>query len=339
LVERRLGIKASVNVDESIGLTPQAEQELFRIVTEALNNALKYARASQVHVTLQSEKDQAVLEVQDNGSGFDPTGAFAGMGLQNMRERTYALGGHMVISSQPGSGTRIRVEIPQLNILAGEGHMEIKIRVLVVDDHTVIRKGLCLLLSAEKYGIEVVGEAADGRDAIEKSRSLNPDVILLDLVMPGMGGLEAIPAIRQGNPEARILILTSFAEDDQILEAIRSGALGYLIKDASPDELVSTIHNVYLNRMSLPPELGRKMMLGSQIPGVNQPTSLLTDREVDVLRCVAQGYSNKQIASELSISTNTVRTHVSNLLQKLNLENRTQLALYTRQNKTLLSAN
>ena len=211
--------------------------------------------------------------------------------------------------------------------------MEIKIRVLVVDDHTVIRKGLCLLLSAEKYGIEVVGEAADGRDAIEKSRSLNPDVILLDLVMPGMGGLEAIPAIRQGNPEARILILTSFAEDDQILEAIRSGALGYLIKDASPDELVSTIHNVYLNRMSLPPELARKMMLGAQIPGVNQPTSLLTDREVDVLRCVAQGYSNKQIASELSISTNTVRTHVSNLLQKLNLENRTQLALYTRQNK------
>jgi len=210
--------------------------------------------------------------------------------------------------------------------------MDNKIRILVVDDHTVVRKGLCTLLSAEKYGLEVVGEAADGRDAIAKAISLNPDVILLDLAMPVMGGLEAIPAIRQSSPESRILILTSFAEDEQVLEAIRSGALGYLIKDASPDELVSTIHNVYLNRMSLPPELARKVMLRSQKPDDNTPASLLTDREMDVLRCVAQGYSNKQIASELSVSTTTVRTHVSNLLRKLNLENRTQLALYARKN-------
>lgn len=207
-----------------------------------------------------------------------------------------------------------------------------KIRVLVVDDHTVIRKGLCLLLSDEKYGIEVVGEAADGREAIDKSRALAPDVTLLDLAMPGMGGLEAIPAIRRDHPEARILILTSFAEDEQVLEAIRAGALGYLIKDASPDELVSTIHNVYLNRMSLPPDLARKVMLGPHKPVGLAPASLLTDRELDVLRCVAKGYSNKQIALELSVSTTTVRTHISNLLRKLILENRTQLALYARQN-------
>lgn len=209
--------------------------------------------------------------------------------------------------------------------------MEKKIRVLVVDDHTVIRKGLCSLLSAEKYGIEVVGEAADGQDAIEKARQLQPEVILLDLAMPGMGGLEAIPTIRQDNPGARILILTSYAEDDQIIEAISSGALGYLMKDASPDELVSTIHNVYLNRMSLPPDLARRAILKSQEQENKTAASLLTDREVDVLRCVAQGYSNKQIAAELSVSTTTVRTHVSNLLRKLNLENRTQLALYARQ--------
>lgn len=207
-----------------------------------------------------------------------------------------------------------------------------KIRVLVVDDHTVIRKGLCLLLSDEKYGIDVIGEASDGMEAIEKSRSLDPDVILLDLAMPGMGGLEAIPLIKKDNPEARILILTSFAEDEQVLEAIRSGALGYLIKDASPDELVSTVHNVYLNRMSLPPELARSMMLGSRKPERMTPATLLTDRETDVLRCVAQGYSNKQIALELSVSITTVRTHVSNLLRKLNLDNRTQLALYAQQN-------
>ncbi len=210
--------------------------------------------------------------------------------------------------------------------------MEKKIRVLVVDDHTVVRKGLCSLLSAEKYGIEVVGEAADGQDAIEKARTLHPEVILLDLAMPGMGGLEAIPAIRKDDPEARILVLTSYAEDNQVIKAISSGALGYLMKDASPDELVSTIHNVYLNRMSLPPDLARKAILRSQEPESNNAASLLTDREVDVLRCVAQGYSNKQIAAKLSVSTTTVRTHVSNLLRKLNLENRTQLALYARQN-------
>jgi DNA-binding NarL/FixJ family response regulator len=210
--------------------------------------------------------------------------------------------------------------------------MEKKIRVLVVDDHTVVRKGLCSLLSAEKYGIEVVGEAADGQDAIEKARTLHPEVILLDLAMPRMGGLEAIPAIRKDDPEARILVLTSYAEDNQVIKAISSGALGYLMKDASPDELVSTIHNVYLNRMSLPPDLARKAILRSQEPESNNAASLLTDREVDVLRCVAQGYSNKQIAAKLSVSTTTVRTHVSNLLRKLNLENRTQLALYARQN-------
>lgn len=209
--------------------------------------------------------------------------------------------------------------------------MENKIRILVVDDHTVVRKGLCSLLSAEKYGIEVVGEAADGRDAIDKARLLDPEVILLDLAMPGMGGLEAIPNIRQNNPEARILILTSFAEDEQVREAIKSGALGYLMKDASPDELVSTIHSVYLDRMSLPPDLARKVMLSSEKPENDPPSNLLTEREIDVLRCVAKGYSNKQIAAELSVSTTTVRTHISNMLRKSNLENRTQLAIYARQ--------
>jgi DNA-binding NarL/FixJ family response regulator len=215
--------------------------------------------------------------------------------------------------------------------LQGKREMDEKIRVLIVDDHNVVRKGLLALLSAEKYGIQVVGEAADGRDAIEQARLLQPQVILLDLAMPGMGGLEAIPAIRQVDPDARILVLTSYAEADQVKMAIGAGALGYLMKDASPDELVSTIHNVYLNRMSLPPDLARKMMLKSQETEIEPSPGGLTERELDVLRCVAQGYSNKQIATELTVSTTTVRTHVSNLLRKLNLENRTQLALYARQ--------
>jgi two-component system, NarL family, response regulator LiaR len=211
--------------------------------------------------------------------------------------------------------------------------MSEKIRLLVVDDHTVVRKGLCSLLSAEKYGIEVVGEAIDGMDAIEKARMLQPEVILLDLVMPKMGGLEALPVILRENPGARILILTSYADDQQVIDAINSGALGYLMKDASPDELVNSIHSVYLNRISLPPDLARKAMLHPQEADSQPADSPLTEREMDVLHCVAQGYSNKQIASELSISTTTVRTHVSSLLRKLQLENRTQLALYARQEK------
>lgn len=211
--------------------------------------------------------------------------------------------------------------------------MSEKIQILVVDDHTVVRKGLCALLSDEKYGIHVVGEAADGREAIEKTRTLKPEVILLDLAMPGMGGLEAIPAILREDSKARILVLTSFAEDEQVVEAIRAGALGFLRKDSSPDELVSTIHNVAHNRMSLPPELVRKVMLKEHQTVEERTTNELTPREADVLRCVAKGYSNKQIASELSVSAPTVRTHVSSLLRKLNLENRTQLALYARQNK------
>ena len=213
--------------------------------------------------------------------------------------------------------------------------MNEKIHLLVVDDHTVVRKGLCSLLSEEKYGIEVVGEAVDGVEAIEKARSLNPEVILLDLAMPRMSGLEAIPVIQSQNPDARILILTSYAEDEQVIEAINSGALGYLMKDASPDELVSTIHNVYLNRLSLPQDIARKILSRFNETDTKPSIDGPTERELDVLHYVAMGYSNKQIAAQLHVSHTTVRTHVSSLLRKLNLDNRTQLALYASQNKTI----
>lgn len=209
--------------------------------------------------------------------------------------------------------------------------MSEKIKVLVVDDHTVVRKGLCALLSDRKYGIEVIGEAADGQEAVEKTRLLKPQVILMDLMMPKMDGLQAVAVIRQENPEARILVLTSHVEDDMLLKAIDAGALGYLMKDSSPDVLVSTINNVHLGGMSLPTDLARKVMLREQEPKTKPQAGLFTERERDVLVCIGKGYSNKQIGDELSVSVTTVRTHVSNLLRKLNLENRTQLALYARQ--------
>lgn len=208
--------------------------------------------------------------------------------------------------------------------------MNAKIRVLVVDDHTVVRKGLVSLLSAEKYGVQVVGEAANGEEAVAMAHTLRPDVILMDLIMPVMDGVAAIREIRRENPAARILVLTSYPEDDKVIEAVRQGAMGYLLKDVSPEDLVQSIQSVALDRLSLPPDFLVKLVQAGSKPGGEQGGDELTERERDVLKCIAQGFSNKQIAKRLSVSPTTVRTHVSNLLRKLEMENRTQLAIYAR---------
>jgi len=209
---------------------------------------------------------------------------------------------------------------------------EKNISVLIADDHTVVRKGLKALLSADKYGIEVVGEASNGNEAIQMASQLKPDIILMDLVMPVKSGLDAIVEIKQIQPDARILVLTSFADDENVAEAIRAGAYGFLLKDTSPDELVQTIHSVYGGNLTIPKELTH-VLLGGKTPQ-KEPEPIienLTPRELDVLKCIAQGMSNKQIAQTLSISTTTVRSHVSSMIRKLYVENRTQLAIYARE--------
>jgi len=205
---------------------------------------------------------------------------------------------------------------------------ETNIRILMADDHPVVRRGLRTLIGSEP-GMELVDEAADGVEAVEKVKTRQPDVILLDLMMPRMSGLEAIAEIKKFDPEARILILTSFAEDDKVLPAIKAGALGYLLKDSSPDELLEAIRDVYRGESSLHPTIARKL-----INELNQPSDLppttdpLTEREVDILKLVAQGLTNHEIAQRLVLSEWTVRTHVRNILDKLHLANRTQAALY-----------
>ena len=202
------------------------------------------------------------------------------------------------------------------------------IRVLVVDDHTVLRKGLCSLLTP-KYGIEVVGEAGDGVEAVEQARALKPDVILMDLMMPRKTGLDAILEIKREDPEARILVLTSFGEDSKVSAAIKAGALGFLMKDSSLDELVHAIRTVNMGSLQLPQDLARKAMAGLYgLDDAPAPVEQLTRRELDVLRCIAQGMSNDEIAQELTITVWTVSSHVHNLLEKLNLSSRTQAALY-----------
>jgi NarL family two-component system response regulator LiaR len=206
--------------------------------------------------------------------------------------------------------------------------MNERIRVLIADDHHVVRGGIRALLETED-DIDVIDEAADGVETVLKTRSLNPDVILMDLMMPRKTGIEAIEEIKQEDPDARILVLTSYSDDEKVFAAIKAGALGYLLKETSTKELLQAIHDVYRGESSLHPAIARKLIRElnrpSNLPPADEP---LTEREIEVLIFVARGYSNQDIANALCISERTVRTHVSNILSKLHLANRTQAALY-----------
>ena len=202
------------------------------------------------------------------------------------------------------------------------------IRVLVADDHAIVREGIRAVLT-EAGEFEVVAEVGNGQDAVAKAEALRPDVILMDLLMPGMDGIEATRQITSRQPGARVLILTSFVADDKVFPAIKAGALGYLLKDSSPEDLVHAIHQVYLGEPSLHPTIARRMLKEiSQPPEPRPAPDLLSVREMDVLRLVAKGFSNHEIAEKLVISEPTVRAHMSNILGKLHLASRTQAALY-----------
>ncbi len=202
------------------------------------------------------------------------------------------------------------------------------IRVMIVDDHAIVRKGIRALLSTER-DLEVIGEAGDGAEAVTQAQVLRPDVILMDLVMPRLDGIEATRQIAAHQPGTRILVLTSFAADDKVFPAIKAGALGYLLKDTGPEELVRAIHQVHRGEPTLEPSIARKV-LGELSHPPQEPLTAdpLTERELEVLRLVAQGKSNKEIAEQLVIADMTVRAHVSNILSKLHLASRTQAALF-----------
>jgi NarL family two-component system response regulator LiaR len=202
------------------------------------------------------------------------------------------------------------------------------IRILIADDHAVVREGLRALIRTEP-GMDLAGEAEDGDQAIALASKLKPDVMLLDMVMPGKGGLDVIEAIRQEETPIRILVLTSFSDDEMVFPAIKIGADGYLLKNTPPRVLLQAIRDVHAGYPSMSPSIAAKLMREIQRPPDLPPTEEpLTEREVDVLRLLAQGFSNGEIAEKLVVTEGPVRTHVSNILSKLQLANRTQAALY-----------
>ena len=198
------------------------------------------------------------------------------------------------------------------------------IRVLVVDDHSVVRQGLRMFLALDSE-IEIIGEAADGAEALRQVEQLKPDVVLMDLLMPVMDGISATIKIRQTFPETEVIAMTSVLEDRAILEAVKAGAIGYLLKDTEADQLSRAIKAAMTGQIQLSPQVSARLIKEMQPTAVVDP---LTDRELEVLGLVAAGLSNKEIAGQLTIGEKTVKTHVSNILSKLGLLSRTQAALY-----------
>lgn len=203
------------------------------------------------------------------------------------------------------------------------------IRILIVDDHTLVRRGLIALLD-DRQDIEIIGEAADGFEAIRVAGELQPDVILMDLEMPRLGGVEAIGLIKEDNPACKFLVVTNYGDDDLVLAAVQAGANGYLLKTTMPDDLLSAIQQVHQGGAPLDPAITHIVLnkLSGDVPNDESEVNRLTKREITVLKLLARGYADQRIAATLSISARTVSTHVHSILRKLDLENRTQAALF-----------
>lgn len=208
-----------------------------------------------------------------------------------------------------------------------------RIAVLIADDHPVVRHGLRAFLQLQE-DLDIVGEAGDGIETVGQVKKLKPDVVLLDLVMPQLDGIDAIRQIREASPSTKVIVLTTFADDEKVFPAVRAGAAGYLLKDIEPRELAEAIRTVNRGQGLLHPSITSKLM--QEFAGEQERADTLealTEREMDVLRLIAQGKSNREIAREFVLSEKTVKTHVSNILAKLRLADRTQAALYAVRNR------
>ena len=206
-----------------------------------------------------------------------------------------------------------------------------QIRILVVDDHAVVRQGIRMMVSTEP-ALQIIGEANNGREAVDQARSLRPDVVLLDLVMPGEDGVEALLEIKQSYPAMKVIVLTTFADEDRINTAITAGADGYLLKDADGEALLRALHSVQNGELPLHPRVARHLIEGVINRDKPDRAGELTEREKEILELLVTGQSNKEMAQTLHLAEGTVKVYVSKILRKLNVSNRTEAAIHAKQN-------
>ena len=303
-------------------LPEDVERLFYRAAGEAIRNIRLHAGASKVTVDVSSTNGIARLEVVDDGAGFtaaerERSRAEGHVGLSLLEELAARMGGRLEVVSTPGTGTSFELEVPSFVI-----------RVVIADDHGVVRQGLAQLLSTFTE-IELAGQAADGDEAVALCSSERPDVVLMDLEMPGVDGIEATRRIKAELPDIAVVVLTSFSDRERILQAIDAGAAGYLLKDVEPAELVKAIESAARGDAPLDPRAARTI-LGARRAAA--PAAELSDREREVLTLVAEGLPNKLIARRLEISEKTVKAHLTSVFKQIGVTDRTQAALWAERN-------
>ncbi|MDX9952749.1 MAG: response regulator [Anaerolineae bacterium] len=345
-IQARYGLRVILRLppqEASPLLAPHTEEQVLRIIQEALTNAGKYARATRVEVTFSRIGEQVQVTVTDDGIGFDAkqreserqTGdrrPASGFGLSIMRERAERVGGQLEIQSAPGEGTRISLLVPQGFGAGSEVESIAGLRVLLADDSPLFLDGLRQLLLSR--GVSVVGMARDGLEALEKARALHPDVAVLDLNMPRCDGLEATRALKAELPEIKVVILTASEDAEPLYEAIRSGASGYLLKSLEANSFCALLAGVLRGEVSLAPGLAEQLLTEFARATKAPEAELLTPRQWDILRQVAQGRTYKEIAVELFLSEKTIKYHMGQILERLQVRNRAQAVAYYKKRET-----
>ena len=316
-------------------LTPAVETQLLRIVQEGITNVYKHAHATHVQIIITSDRDWLTLILKDNGRGFDMSETTAvtreHFGLKIMQERAESVNGRWQIISTPGQGTQIQLQLPCARQTTTDG-ATYTWRVMLVDDHALFREALGNML--RPHGLQIVGTAANGREAETQVASFQPDLILMDIHMPEQDGLETTRRLKQQFPRIKIVMLTMAEDEALLLQALKYGASGYLLKNLPAPQFLSLLNEVMAGKIIIAPSLATKALTALAQQDDTTPTieetevAPLTDRQQEVLTCLAQGMSNKQIGEQLHISENTVKYHVRQMMGRLQLETRHELIRY-----------
>ena len=334
LARERYGLLIELTTDPTLRaewrLTPVVETQLLRIVQEAITNVYKYARATLIQLIFTVNGDWLTLLLKDNGRGFDLSAEMTTtsdhFGLKIMQERAESVNGRWEITSKVGQGTQIYLQLPYAR-LTEIGGSATTWRVMLVDDHALFREGLGNML--RPHGLQIVGTAANGHEAEAQVASLQPDLILMDIHMPEQDGLETTRRLKQQYPRLKIVMLTMAEDEALLLQALKYGASGYLLKNLPAPQFLSLLNEVMAGKTIIAPSLATQALTAlAQQDGEEAVVSPLTERQQEVLACLAQGMSNKQIGVQLHISENTVKYHIRQMMERLQLETRHELIRY-----------